>query len=82
MSDYINHPIKGLVEVEFRNVTITIGNAKDPQQAYDLLCSALGRLEEDGHPVEWQTDTYLTHLRQYGSEPEERSTSELFPKGE
>lgn len=61
------------MEVEFRNVTITLANVKDARQAYDRLCHLLAQYE----PIEWTTDTYVVHPE--AGEPDiARSTNDLF----
>jgi hypothetical protein len=65
------------IEVEFRNITITIAGVETPTEAYDRLCGILG--ENSRYDVEWMTDTYVIHDKD-GEPSAERSTSELFPK--
>lgn len=57
------------VDVTFHNVTVTV-NAKDPKQAYALLCEALSNIE-----CEYYTDTYEV-------ESKSGSVRELWPDGE
>jgi hypothetical protein len=64
------------MEVEFRNVTITVANVTDAKQAYNRLCRALGSIA-----CEWQTDAYIAYepTEQAYADAKERDTSELFP---
>lgn len=61
-----------MVEVEFRNVTITV-SAETPEEAYTKLCEQLAANDSG---IEWSTDTFIT----YAEPDHERSTEELFPK--
>jgi hypothetical protein len=65
------------MEVEFRNVTITL-RAESAKDAYTRLCDALRKL--DG--CDWDTDTYVVYPRLPSdaddAEAEERDTVELF----
>lgn len=69
-----------LVEVEFRNISVTVANVKDAQEAYTYLCEALASMEDSGLLVEWTTDTYVVLHRSASEWSEERPTSDLFPK--
>lgn len=64
--------------VEFRNVTITVGNVQDAKEAYAKLCNALASIEG-----EFDTDTYVAYktMSEYDDSPG-RSTEELFPDQE
>ena len=63
------------MEVQFNNVTITIGGVESSQEAYTVLCNLLAANEAQ---VEYTTDTYevLTEFTTLGA----RCTAELFPK--
>jgi hypothetical protein len=64
------------MEVEFRNITITVANVSSAKEAYqvvtDLLANALPN-------IEWTSDKYVVHPDTYTpDELEERDTEELF----
>lgn len=68
------------MEVEFRNVTITIGNVRDARQAYDQLCDVLGG--PTNPCIEFTTDTFVVYEdnRTADKQAEEHDTAELFPE--
>lgn len=68
------------MEVEFRNITITIGNVTSPKEAYDVLCDLLGSPE--AQVAEWTTDTYVVHTGNHDVDATATAhdTYELFPE--
>jgi len=76
MAENDTAPLAGGPSVTFYNVTITITDARDPADAYDLLCRSLASQEESaGITVEWTTDTYSADALNEDVRP----VSELFP---
>lgn len=63
-----------MIFVTFHNVTITVP-AETPEDAYTLLCNALGSIMARRIHADWHTDTFSV-----GDETEQRPTDELFPK--
>lgn len=53
----------------FLNVTICVSDVESPREAYDKLCTILGRHEE----IDFHTDKYLTE-----SFDEPRDVEELY----
>jgi hypothetical protein len=69
-----------MMEVEFRNVTITVSNVTSAKDAYDQLTEALGTMS----CAEWTSDTFVEYTGECekDQQAQPRDTSELFPDGE
>lgn len=63
------------MEVEFRNVTITITNVQNAREAYTKLCSGLTAMDS-----EWTTDSYIVYpgTKAGDTESVELPTTDLF----
>lgn len=68
------------MEVEFRNLIVTIADISSPKEAYNALCQGLAGIESiTGTNVEWWSDTY--EVRDDSHEVvESGDTTALFPK--
>jgi hypothetical protein len=69
-------PVSGrtaVMDVEFRNVTITVVDAKDAVDAYEKLMFALSSAG-----FNWTPDIFIEHRRATDDEAQEKDTAELF----
>jgi hypothetical protein len=64
------------MEVEFRNITITVANVSSAKEAYQVLTDLLANALPN---IEWTSDKYVVHPHVHTiNEPEERDTDELW----